>query len=476
MRFWLLLLLALATPALAQPAALGVQFDRLGTADGLSMNTVPAILQDRAGFLWVGTEVGLDRYDGYAFTHVRHDPDDKTTLSSSFAAALAETRDGAVWVGTYGGGLNRLDRATGRATRFRHDPAAPASLADDRVEALLVDRRGRLWAGTADGVDGVAASGRMRHLGPAMRRAAGTQRVPGAQDGVYVRDLREAPNGDLWAATSAGLFRLDPARGVVRLFIGTEALGGAAAMAVWVDRDGAVWAGTDGGGLARVDTRTGAVTRLRHDAADAGSLCGDTVHDVLRDRAGTLWVATRGGGVCRLDAPAPGRRPGPARFVAYRSDAGDAHSLSTDEARSLYADRGGVVWVGTWAGGLNRLRRTPFELVRMTPEAGFPTSDVAAFAGAGPGETWVGTFDGGLFRVDAAGRRVAAPDVPAALSGVAVRGLATDRAGALWATGDPSALWRRASATARTSRWTRVPFPADAGVARATRLAGCLTG
>ncbi len=456
------LLVLAAGAAAAQTGPLNVQFDRLGTADGLSMNTVPALHQDRSGFLWVGTEAGLDRYDGYGFEHFRHDPDDATTLSSSFATALAEDRAGALWVGTYGAGLNRLDPATGRATRYRNG-ADPTSLADDRVEALLVDRRGRLWIGTGDGLDLLdVRAGTFRHLGATLRTSADVE------EGVYVREIREAPNGDLWVATMSGLFRVDPSRGVVRLFVGPEALGGAGLMAVWVDRDGTVWGGANG--LVRVDSKTGDVTLLHHDPTDGASLCGDSIEDVIRDHTGVLWVATRGGGVCRLDAAASALAGRP-RFVSYRTDPGDAHSISTDGARTLLADRGGVVWVGTWTGGLNRMRRTPFELFRMTPAAGFPSPEAASFADAGRGDLWVGTFGGGLHRVDAAGRRVATADLPAALRSVDVRGLAVDRAGALWATGDPNALWRRASATDPASRWTRVPFSPDVGAARATRLA-----
>ena len=450
--------LVVAGPATAQRAPANVQFDRLSVEDGLSTTIVASLLQDRTGYLWAGTELGLDRYDGYGFTTFRHDPDDPASLSSSFATALAEGRDGSIWVGTYGGGLNRLDPATGRAVRMRHRGGDATSVSSDRVEALRFDRRGRLWAGTGAGLDLVdTATGRVRRLGDRLAQAADVK------DGVYVRDLALAPNGDLWVATLSGLFRFDVGRGRVRLFLGAAALGDAAVMAIHVDRSGTVWAGLDGGGLARVDSRTGAVTSFRHDPADAGSLCGDAVHDVTRDRAGVLWVASNGGGVCRLDASGP--QP---RFVAYRTAEGDAHSLSTDGARVLLTDRAGLVWVGTWGGGLNTLRRTPFELFRAAPADGFRSSDVMAFAEAPGGTLWVGTYEDGLHLAGPDGRARPTPGLPGALRTGGVRSILTDRTGALWATSDDTAgLWRRSPA----GRWGRVPFPRGAAVRRAMRLA-----
>lgn len=229
---WLVATLVGSAGARAQRAPVNVQFDRLSVQDGLSTTTVAALLQGRAGFLWVGTELGLDRYDGYGFTSFRHDPDDTASLSSSFATALAEGPGGTVWVGTYGGGLNRLDPATGRAVRMRHRAGDAGSISDDRVEALRVDRQGRLWAGTGVGLDLVdAATGRVRRFGGALRRASG------ASAGVYVRDLALAPNGDLWVASLAGLFRFDTRRGRVRLHLGAEALGGMAVLAVHTPRE-----------------------------------------------------------------------------------------------------------------------------------------------------------------------------------------------------------------------------------------------
>ncbi len=148
----LLLTLAACVPAPlhAQATSLAetpMRFERL---DGLSHNTVTALLQDREGFLWIGTSDGLNRYDGYDFVVYRHDRFDSTSLSNNVVKALLEDQAGTLWVGT-DGGLDRFDRRTGRFIRYSLRPAPLASQAQ-AIFALLEDHAGRLWVGTDDGL------------------------------------------------------------------------------------------------------------------------------------------------------------------------------------------------------------------------------------------------------------------------------------------------------------------------------------
>ena len=444
--------------ALLAPEA-EVRVTRLGVDRGLSQSTVTAILQDRHGFVWIGTEGGLDRYDGAGVVSYRHEPGNPGSLSSSFVNALAQTSDGALWVGTHGAGLNRLDPASGVARRFRHDSTAAATLSADRVGALLVDRRGRLWAGTGRGVDRVDLET------GAVRRVAALDEVT---------DLAEDPaSGDLWAATHEGAVRLDPETGRERQRLSADALGSPLAEAVWADADGTLWVGTESG-LARVDAASGAVRRL---AGPGLGPDGARVQDVMRDARGTLWVATRGG-LARLDPAAEGQSPeappseasGGAWRVLVASQA-DPYSLPTSNTRTLAEDRAGLVWVGTWAGGVGIVRRTPFR--RFAAESGragaLSSSDVMGMAQAPDGALWVGTYDGGLNRLDlATGRATQDPAWPAALRREAVRAVAFTPDGALWATGDARGLWRR---DPETERWAQIPFERGAGVERVLHVA-----
>ena len=116
-----------------------LRFERIALEEGLSQSTVLAVLQDRHGFLWLGTQDGLNKYDGYGFEVYRHDPLDEGSLSTSFVQTIYEDRAGVLWVGTWGGGLNRYDPQTQSFIRYRHDPTDPHSLSDDIVLALLED-------------------------------------------------------------------------------------------------------------------------------------------------------------------------------------------------------------------------------------------------------------------------------------------------------------------------------------------------
>jgi ligand-binding sensor domain-containing protein len=125
-----------------------IRFERLSTPHGLSQVSVHSIVQDGQGFLWFGTEDGLNRFDGYSFRVYRHNLLDSTSLSNNWIECLYIDRRATLWVGTYGGGLNRYDHLTDRFVRYRHDPNDPQSLSNDFIYALAEDEAGNLWLAT----------------------------------------------------------------------------------------------------------------------------------------------------------------------------------------------------------------------------------------------------------------------------------------------------------------------------------------
>ncbi|MCJ8271648.1 MAG: GGDEF domain-containing protein, partial [Psychrosphaera sp.] len=126
MRLLFLLFFFLLLPTwLVSATTASAHFERLSVTDGMSQSSALAILQDSQGFMWFGTEAGLNRYDGYQFVHYRHDADDVDSLSSSGISALFEDSEQNLWVGTIDGGLNRFDAKHQLFERFTHDPVDP---------------------------------------------------------------------------------------------------------------------------------------------------------------------------------------------------------------------------------------------------------------------------------------------------------------------------------------------------------------
>jgi hypothetical protein len=159
------------------------KFTHITIEQGLSDQRVQAIVQDRTGFIWFGTNNGLNRYDGYNVVAYRHDPPNPHSLSGNFVEDLYEDRSGTLWVGTRSG-LNAFDRRTERFTRYWHDPADPQSLSSDWVWAIAEDQRGRLWIGTL--------GGGLNCLEPATGQMSSTHGLI-AFDPVAVRDDADVP-------------------------------------------------------------------------------------------------------------------------------------------------------------------------------------------------------------------------------------------------------------------------------------------
>ncbi|MEM8930458.1 MAG: two-component regulator propeller domain-containing protein [Acidobacteriota bacterium] len=375
----MLLGLTVAAIASAQPRA--IRFDHLGPRDGLTQGTVHDVLQDGTGFLWIGTGDGLLRFDGLDFEVYRHDPVDGASLPHDRLTALALDHQNGLWVGTWLGGLARLDLATGDIVRHSPDPTSDLGPSSGQIRDLAIGSDGTVWVATADrGIDRYDPStGHFTHY----RHDPDARTGPSAQ---RVNVLHAGSSGTLWAGTRQGIDRYDPA---TDRFVHWPSDDGHPldARSLFESRSGALWVGTPNG-LVRFDPSTRQVERFHADAQSPEALAHGYVRALLEDQDGRLWIGTDGG-LCRhIEA---------ARFSCHRKEPTDPGSLADDRVTSLYQDHGGVLWVGTQQ-GLDHWdpRSWSFSPYRGGTPHGLRGQNVMAFAEAPSGAIWIGTLDAGL--------------------------------------------------------------------------------
>ncbi|MDZ7781102.1 MAG: two-component regulator propeller domain-containing protein [Gemmatimonadota bacterium] len=330
--------------------------------DGLPQNMASAIAQTPDGFMWLGMERGLVRFDGATFRV--YDPENTPELSTPWITALWPDPDGTLWIGTAGGGLLRFRSGTFAKHTTGH------GLPGNDIRALFRDTEGRLWVGTRD-------------AGAARREDDGTFTVFTTDDGLasdFVLDIGQDRAGAIWLGTAEGLTRIEGNE--TRTYSRNESMPGGRVNAVLGARDGSLWAGTSDGGLVRV--RDGTLTTL----STADGLSSDYVTSLYENPVGTLWVGTNGGGLNRI-------RDG--RITSLTT----ADNLPGDLILSVAGDRDGGVWLGMTGAGLGRMREGLFRVVGR-PE-GLSTDIALALAEDAGGNLWIGTAGGGLNRLTEGG-------------------------------------------------------------------------
>lgn len=391
-------------------------FEHLTMTQGLSQSTVYCSLQDSRGFLWFGTEDGLNRYDGVRFRVFRRDENNPFSLGGNWVSSLVEDHHQNLWVGTMAGGLNRLDRVTERVQRFV--PTAPALGSQPALDvtSVCLDAEGNLWIGTYGRGLFMAPRDQLGLPQPAFRHVMPVPSDPNALPGFNVHALFTDSRGDLWIGFQDG--------GVVRLVHGSTQgtprferiqsrnprLRGndpTEVNCIAEDAQGLMWVGDNHGLHAWIPGQDG-WRRYVHNLVDKDGLGVDTVRRILRDSAGVLWVGTDGGGLYRM---LPRVRPeDPPRFKAFRHDDRDAFSISSNAVESLVEDASGVLWVGTYVSGLNKLVLNSDEKVEREryPLSQFRTSPLEPTSLSGGainamlvdhrGQLWVGLEGAGLNR------------------------------------------------------------------------------
>jgi diguanylate cyclase (GGDEF)-like protein/PAS domain S-box-containing protein len=420
----------------ARAGAASARFTRISVEQGLSQNSVQSILQDHAGFLWIATEEGLDRYDGYGFVVFKHDPNDAQTLPDDVVSVLHEDRqqrlwvgtqrglslfdrrtetfshigaiqkrvtsfwedeDGTIWVGTAGGGLFERDRATGAFRQYQPNPKVPDTLTSAVVTAVRRDHRGRLWVGTQDAGLCRLEEGADRRFVPVRHDPAD----PRSLGHEYISGLGEDRQGDLWVTTyGGGISVLDHETDTFRRYaqgpnsdphgLATDLL-----TPVFVDRAGEVWIGTDGQGLQRYD-RAGDrfLPPMRHEPSDPASISSSVVRSIYEDAQGQIWVGTYRGGISVL------KRPRHA-FAYYGHIPGDPTSLADGNVGAVSEDAEHRIWVSTDGTWLHRFDRATGTFTRYeVPRPNGMRSSGLSIHEDRKGRLWLATYRGGLYRFD----------------------------------------------------------------------------
>lgn len=446
-----------------------IPFRSIAVPDDVPAHVITAFAEDRDGFLWIGTQSGLLRYDGRRFRVFGATQND-TSLGGNYVRGLLPTRDGRLWVSTFGGGLSVFDPLTERFSRFRHDPAEPGSLASNRTEGLAEDGDGFVWVATGEGLDRIdPARGTIEHF----------RHDPARPDSLLddrVRALLWRRDGSLWVGTRLGLQRYlgegrferiaaESLAGVFvsrlfedsagRLFIGTTEHGAAVLDAegrlrrlpprpaspeglshFWVYGFAEVapheiWIATFGGGIDVIDPETLAVKkRLRADPTLPDAVAGDRIGALRRDASGLVWVGTWGQGLQVHD-------PAARAFRALRSSPNLPEGLSHPAAVRALERRNGEVWVGTNGNGIDVF--TPdFRLLRgYRPNKNDPGAladgAITCLVEGADGALWVATLDGTLHFLPPGSETFRRLGKSHGLPGGQIRALTFDPLGKLWA-------------------------------------------
>ena len=431
------------------PGAVDVRFRTYSTGDGLSQATAMAMAQDATGFLWIGTQDGLNRFDGYTFKQYKHRRGDADSLADNAITALDADQDGTLWIGTQAGGLDHYDPLHDRFTHYAANLLEGDTLAAEHVTALMLDRRDWLWVATT--------AGKLQWLDRVTNRFIDTPlgNQPALAD---VRVLAEQADGSVLIGSHTGLWRCDiDASNLQEVRFDPAQSLDVSALAIAPDRQ--VWVATVGSGLYRFSANDEPLARYHHDADPAHALPGDEMRGLAFDRSGRLWIATKANGLLALNAAS-------GHLHQYLHDPADTQSISANRQESVLVDRGGLIWAGSWNNGLSvhDPRTEAFTTIQSVANESraLPRRPVVAALANADGSFWFGfPSGGGLVRFDTSVgvTRRFAPDAdkPGTLPTALIEQIARARDGSLWIATAGGGLLRLPHAGTQFTRYRHDP-------------------
>lgn len=427
---WLLWTLAalLCSMDLLYAMPVNLQFHQIGKAQGLPQETVTAIAQDRDGYLWIGTQTGLARYDGYTFYVYNNESDNASSLADNYVQSLLVDQQGRLWVG-HRLGLDLFDPKTNQFIHY-HCAGMGRSGSGDGVTQIVSDAtQAGLWLATGDGLMYFDPSSQRCHE---YHHAANN---PQSLSNEHINALARDRQGGLWIGSQNGVDYLPPLASRQREpSVGpvSHLIPSVVTRSIAADSDGTIWIGTETG-ILHVELRPDGLVNPLPIAQGLASLAHAVVTVIYRDRHEMLWIGSQHQGLFRVY---PGRQQIVHEVGQHRSSGG----LNDNYVTSALLDRDDTLWVGTWSGGINLVNISSGGFEQYSHQSAKPlqisANNVYGIAGDGRAGLWLAVPRRGLDHVDLDTGQVInyrhRPNDSLSLGSDQTRQAVPDRFGRLW--------------------------------------------
>ena len=379
----LLIILLITTNIVYVSAYNNINFKNITSEDGLSQGTVETIIQDDQGYIWLGTNDGLCRYNGYEFKIYKHDEELENSITNNYIVDIKQDNLGNIWVGT-ANGLSKIDTKTDLITNYNMNDEEK-SLSHYNIGDILITKSGDVLVGTSDGLN------IYNEKKDEFYRIFNKDSDLSSQ---FIRSLAEDENQNIWVATNNGIDKIDIKnnKNIISFKTGDGKfdISENDIYVVRYDPKGYIWAGALKEGLNRIDINTNEVKQYKNDDRDEKSLPGNHVKDILRDSSGNLWVGTDNG-LAKYNEQTE-------NFATYKNKIYDKTSLVNDEVFSIQEDESGLIWVGTYAGismfdpntNIEHYKKDPFD------ENSISDNSIHGIYEDKDGLLWVGTNSKGV--------------------------------------------------------------------------------
>ncbi len=433
-----------------------LQFDHFQLENGISQSTVQAIMQDKDGFLWLGTKDGLNRFDGCKFYVYNFSKRDSSTISDGFIRAIFQDSFGNIWIGT-NNGLNKysIEKSFDNNLRVKfihyfHDDADKNSISHNEVRTISQTKNGDLWIGTFSGLNKVSVEELVaKNKDNTKLKFISFLNDPNNNNSIShnnISSLVEDRDGNLWIGTlGGGLNKFNIQSNIFTRYLpdenNTNSISSPYIMALYCDKKNNLWIGTYNGGLVKLEIKNDKLTVYQH-SDNENSISDDRIFSIREDKDENLWLAAFGGGINKFDINKNSFKNfqnnlhdektikndfvrcilidksnnlwagtneslektnlNPPKFFHYKNNPWDQNSLQDNHALSILEDHNKNIWIGTNK-GLDKLDFNKNEFHHYEIKHNNPKSDggfIQAIFEDSNQDIWIGTFGGGAYKFD----------------------------------------------------------------------------